>query len=80
MTIELTMLVWALVLAFVQILLFDFARTSQYGMKWNTGPRDENMPALNPMAGRLQRARGLVRQQHAKIAADLLHLADRVLA
>jgi uncharacterized MAPEG superfamily protein len=56
MTIELTMLVWALVLAFVQILLFDFARTGQYGLKWNTGPRDENMPALNPFAGRLQRA------------------------
>ena len=56
MGIELTMLVWALVLAFVQILLFDFARTSQYGLKWNTGPRDENMPALNPLAGRLQRA------------------------
>jgi uncharacterized MAPEG superfamily protein len=56
MTIELTMLVWALVLAFVQILLFDFARTSQYGLKWNTGPRDENMPALSPVAARLQRA------------------------
>ncbi|HTW33521.1 MAG TPA: MAPEG family protein [Rhizomicrobium sp.] len=56
MTIELTMLVWSLVLAFVQILLFDFARTSQYGLKWNTGPRDETMPPLNPVAGRLQRA------------------------
>jgi uncharacterized MAPEG superfamily protein len=56
MGIELRMLVWTLVLAFVQILLFDFARTSQYGMKWNTGPRDENMPALSPVAGRLQRA------------------------
>ena len=56
MTIALTMLVWSLVLAFVQILLFDFARTGQYGLKWNTGPRDENMPALNPVAGRLQRA------------------------
>jgi uncharacterized MAPEG superfamily protein len=56
MGIELTTLVWSLVLAFVQILLFDFARTSQYGLKWNTGPRDENMPALSPVAGRLQRA------------------------
>jgi len=56
MTIALTMLVWSLVLAFIQILLFDFARTGQYGLKWNTGPRDENMPALNPVAGRLQRA------------------------
>jgi len=56
MTIALTMVVWSLVLAFIQILLFDFARTGQYGLKWNTGPRDENMPALNPVAGRLQRA------------------------
>lgn len=56
MTIELTMLVYALILAFVQILLFDFARTGQYGLQWNTGARDETMPPLNPMAGRLQRA------------------------
>jgi uncharacterized MAPEG superfamily protein len=56
MTIELRMLAWTLVLAFVQILLFDFARTGQYGLKWNTGPRDETMPPLSPMAGRLKRA------------------------
>lgn len=56
MTFELTMLAWTLVLAFVQILLFDFARTSQYGLKWNTGPRDEDMPPLAPMANRLKRA------------------------
>jgi uncharacterized MAPEG superfamily protein len=55
-TIELKMLVWTLVLAFVQILLFDFARTGQYGLKWNTGPRDETMPPLSAFAGRLQRA------------------------
>ena len=56
MTFELTMLAWTLVLAFVQILLFDGARTRQYGMKWNTGPRDEDMPPLSPMANRLKRA------------------------
>lgn len=56
MTIELMMLAWTLVLAFVQILLFDFARTAQYGLKWNTGARDEEMPPLNPRAQRLQRA------------------------
>ena len=56
MTIELKMLAWTLVLAFVQILLFDFARTNQYGLKWNTGPRDEAMPPLNPRAERLGRA------------------------
>ena len=56
MTIELKILAWTLVLAFVQILLFDVARTSQYGLKWNTGPRDEAMPPLSPRAERLQRA------------------------
>lgn len=56
MTFELTMLAWTLVLAFAQIILFDLARTKQYGLKWNTGPRDEDMPPLSPMAGRLQRA------------------------
>jgi len=56
MTFELTMLAWTLVLAFAQIILFDLARTRQYGLKWNTGPRDEDMPPLSPVAGRLQRA------------------------
>jgi len=56
MTTELTILAWTLVLAFVQILLFDVARTSQYGLSWNTGPRDETMPPLTPMAERLRRA------------------------
>lgn len=56
MTIELKMAAWTLVLAFVQILLFDFARTGQYGLKWNTGPRDEAMPPLSPQAERLNRA------------------------
>jgi uncharacterized MAPEG superfamily protein len=56
MTIELKMLAWTLVLAFVQILLFDIVRTRQYGSKWNTGPRDGEMPPLSPVAGRLRRA------------------------
>jgi uncharacterized MAPEG superfamily protein len=56
MTFELYMLAWTLVLAFVQILAFDMARTGQYGLKWNTGARDEDMPPLSPIANRLQRA------------------------
>lgn len=56
MTFELTILAWTLVLAFVQVLAFDIARTGQYGLKWNTGARDEEMPPLSPMANRLQRA------------------------
>ena len=56
MTPSLMALVGVLILAFVQILLFDVARTGQYGLKWNTGARDEDMPPLSPMAGRLKRA------------------------
>lgn len=56
MTIELTMLVWTLILAFVQVQLFSGLRTQQYGTKWNTGPRDAAMPPLNPVTGRLKRA------------------------
>jgi uncharacterized MAPEG superfamily protein len=79
MTIELTMLGWALVLAGVQILLFDFARTGQYGLKWNTGARDETMPPLSPMAGRLKRAQdNLYETLPLFIGAVLLaHVAGR---
>lgn len=50
------MLGWTLVLAIVQILLFDVARTAQYGAKWNMGARDEAVPPLSAVAQRLQRA------------------------
>jgi uncharacterized MAPEG superfamily protein len=56
MTMELTMAAWTLVLAFAQIMLFDIARTRQYGSKWNIGARDGEMPPLSAMAGRLGRA------------------------
>jgi uncharacterized MAPEG superfamily protein len=79
MTIELKMLAWTLVLAFVQILLFDVARTGQYGLKWNTGPRDEAMPPLNPRADRLRRAQdNLYETLPLFIAAVLIaHVANR---
>ena len=79
MTIELKMLLWTLVLAFVQILLFDFARTGQYGLKWNKGPRDESMPPLSPIAGRLKRAQyNLYETLPLFIGAVLVaHLAGR---
>ncbi len=79
MTTELTMLAWTLVLAAVQILLFDFARTGQYGLKWNTGPRDETMPPLNPVAARLKRAQeNLFETLPLFIAAVLLaHVAGK---
>ncbi|ATQ43388.1 MAPEG family protein [Caulobacter mirabilis] len=80
MTWELKILAWTLVLAFVQILLFDFARTGQYGLKWNTGPRDEtDLPPLSAQAGRLKRAQdNLFETLPLFIAAVLIaHVADR---
>ena len=56
MPIELTMLGATLILALVQIMATGQVRTRQYGPKWNMGARDEEMPPLNPLAGRLARA------------------------
>jgi uncharacterized MAPEG superfamily protein len=79
MTIELTVLAWTLVLAFIHILLFDVARTRQYGLTWNTGPRDEVMPPLSPLAERLRRAQdNLFETLPLFIGAVLVaHLAGR---
>jgi uncharacterized MAPEG superfamily protein len=57
MTPDLFALAGVLVLALIQILLFDVARTGQYGLKWNMSPRDQtDMPPLSDMAKRLDRA------------------------
>ena len=79
MSIELTVLAWTLVLAFVQILLFDFARTGQYGLKWNMSARDGATPPLSPVAERLKRAQdNLFETLPIFIAAVLIaHVAGR---
>jgi uncharacterized MAPEG superfamily protein len=56
MTTELLMLTLSVLLGFVHIIAGATACTAQYGSKWNTGARDAQMPPLNPVAGRLQRA------------------------
>ena len=69
---ELTYLAWALVLAVVQILWTDVARTGQYGLKWNTGARDEEMPPLKPMGARLFRAQSNLFETLPLFAAAVL--------
>jgi uncharacterized MAPEG superfamily protein len=56
MPIEMIILGATIILALVHIGLAAQARTNQYGPDWNLGPRDEEMPPLNPIAGRLVRA------------------------
>lgn len=53
---ELLLLALTLLLAIVNILAAAHVRTRQYGTKWNMGARDEELPPLNPLAGRLLRA------------------------
>jgi uncharacterized MAPEG superfamily protein len=79
MTTELSILVWTLVLALLQIAAAAVARNGQYGMKWNAGPRDEAMPPLKPLPGRLARAQANLFETLPLFIAALLvaHLAGR---
>jgi uncharacterized MAPEG superfamily protein len=56
MTTELLMLALSVVLGFVHIIVSATATTGQYGCKWNLSARDDEMPPLRGIAGRLQRA------------------------
>jgi uncharacterized MAPEG superfamily protein len=53
---EIRILAFAAVLLLVHVFAAVRLKTRQYGAKWNVGPRDEAVPPLSPMAGRLQRA------------------------
>ncbi|KHL26793.1 membrane protein [Croceibacterium mercuriale] len=53
---ELAVLVLGAVLLLVHIMLAGQFKTLQYGVEWNAGARDAEMPALNAVAGRLSRA------------------------
>lgn len=56
MPVELAILAWSMILLLVHIFAAAQAKTKQYGPKWNMGARDESLPPLNPLAGRLVRA------------------------
>lgn len=53
---ELVVLVWGCILGLIHILAAAQVKTRQYGTKWNMGPRDEELPPLSPLGGRLARA------------------------
>ena len=54
---ELTVLALAGILLLVHIFAAAHVKTKQYGVEWNTGARDEELPPLGFLAGRLERAR-----------------------
>jgi uncharacterized MAPEG superfamily protein len=56
MPVELNILAFGALLLLVHILVAGNVKTKQYGTKWNVGARDEELPPLNALAGRLARA------------------------
>lgn len=56
MQIEFVMLGGTILLALANIMWAANVRTKQYGIEWNMGARDAQMPPLDPRAGRLLRA------------------------
>ena len=54
---EILVLALGAVLLVVHIQVAIRAKTKQYGVDWNTGPRDKDMPPLGEVPARLERAR-----------------------
>ena len=56
MAIELKIAAFGALLLLVHIFAAVHLKTKQYGREWNVGARDEALPPLDPVAGRLARA------------------------
>ena len=52
---ELRILATATLWGFVQLVMAAQAANVQYGLRWAASPRDEEMPPLNPIPGRISR-------------------------
>jgi uncharacterized MAPEG superfamily protein len=75
MTTELSVLAWGCVLAIVHIFVAVRFKTRQYGTKWNVGARDEELPAPQPIVGRLARAQANFLETFPVMAAAILIVA-----
>jgi len=75
MTTELSVLAWGCVLAIVHIFAAVRMKTRQYGARWNTGARDEELSPLSPVAGRLARAQANYLETFPVMAAAILIVA-----
>lgn len=53
---ELTVLALSCFVLMAHVMCAIRIKTQQYGTQWNMGARDEDLPPLNPVAGRLARA------------------------
>jgi uncharacterized MAPEG superfamily protein len=72
MTFELRMLALSVVLGLVHIVLNAHTATQQHGLDWNVGARDQIMPPLSGVAGRLHRAMNNFLETFPLFAAAIL--------
>ena len=78
MTIELTLLAWAVVLGLVHVIATGQASTAQHGFKYAMSPRDEQKP-VEGIGGRIVRAFANYMQTFPFFVAAVLiaHVANR---
>jgi uncharacterized MAPEG superfamily protein len=72
MTFELTMLTLSIILGFGQIVLASHAASLQRGYRWTASARDEVLPPLAGVAGRLARAQVNFNETFPYFAATVL--------
>jgi|ERR1700761_9062905 uncharacterized MAPEG superfamily protein len=70
--IEIVLLAATLILAIVNLFWAANARTKQYGTKWNMGARDDALPPIEPLPGRLLRAQANLMETLPLFAAAVL--------
>jgi uncharacterized MAPEG superfamily protein len=56
MTIELRFLIWSVLLGIAHLVAASHFISHQYGYRWTAGNREEEMPPLKGMTGRVDRA------------------------
>lgn len=71
MPVELLVLAHGALLLLVHIFTAGHFKTKQYGVEWNMGARDETLPALAPVAGRLVRAQANFQETYPVAIAAL---------
>ena len=78
MTVELKMLILSVVLGIVQIVAASHTASLQRGYRWTASPRDEKVPPLRGVAGRLDRALRNFLETFPLFAAVILaaHVSD----
>jgi uncharacterized MAPEG superfamily protein len=72
---EFTMLALAMILGFVHLFAAAHVITSERGLMWNMGPRDNTPPLRSALAGRLDRALANFKETFLLFAASVLALA-----